>query len=1497
MKNSCSLFFALLFLNIHAQNADTAQTLPQLIGIIDTTADFLQVRNSAYLNFDISLSHQIRMMVRSIPEVITIETSPVSELQSLVIEFRGLPPNSLFHIYVDSLSNHFTEHTGTEGHISLSINPSIPHLIILQPRPSTLFLKDDGWYRSVLGGESEKISDWTDSLEWDKRSRVALIKKEIRQTIEVTAGECEIRGTGEGKLQGSNTNGLFIVGRRVTVSDLSFSGFATGLSLYSDSNIVRNCIFSQCNTAVYVSNNYGTRITGGNLITGNRFTSNTTSVQLYSPQPSVVELNFINAGVNGVVVRAQDICLSNFFQNVTNSITLVNARGSLVKGNIINGGDYGLTLQNSQQNIITRNIFDNSRYSVSLSLSSQNRFLSNKFNSSVQNVKYFTNAELNWFSSGPAWRGNWWSNHQYSWPYYPKPGDADNYPYVFSWGRLEDMNYESEGPFTIVTADYPPDGPNGWYNSNPRIRISSTENSGGVGFWKTVYYETNSTGYFRNDLINSPNVNFLATQDGITAYTAYGVDFFGNAGNPSMLIIKKDQKPPVPEIAVLPELKAEGVIRLSPPTAQDELAGKVIGSTNGSMVLENPGSYEINWVYDDKHGNKSYQLQKATVLSVTAPAMPALKDLSAECAFTITAPVIADDIVDGSIAGMCSAGQLPAIVSGLGEHVIYWTFTNSRGASTIGSQKITIIDTTYPIWSSFPNDTVIEASRAQVAVSLAAPLANDNCGSVDIRSDAPDKYSLGTTKVTFSARDIAGNVSRRSVLVTIKDNTPPVVPVLDDIRSECDLVISKAPLAADLVDGSISAVSDQGPLPLLINGLGEHIVNWSFTDQQGNISRAYQKIIIFDQTAPVFVFVPADTVIEATGKETTFKFATAVADDNCGTASVFCDAPDTFQLGMTTVFFTATDLAGNTTTDSAVVNVKDQTPPLVSSLKTDTVECSYTVTRAPEATDLVDGKVAGTADKGGLPLTFNELGEHTIVWSFTDSRGNTSTATQKIVVVDRTPPSFTSVPRDTVLEASGNLTSITLGNATAFDNCGTAAVSSDAPSAYPIGATKVNFTAVDRAGNRSNVSVTVTVQDQSAPSVPVLPDLEGECSYTVTQAPEALDLVDGKIAGTADKVGLPFTFNELGEHTIVWSFSDSRGNTSTATQKIVVVDRTPPSFTSVPRDTVLEASGNLTSFTLGNATAFDNCGTAAVSSDAPSAYPIGATKVNFTAVDRAGNRSNVSVTVTVQDRTAPAAPKLSDLEGECSYTVTQAPEALDLVDGKIAGTADKGGLPFTFNELGEHTIVWSFSDSRGNTSTAMQWITIVDSTVPTISEVPDSLVLIAEGTVGAQTTIKPLVSDNCDVAPILSSDAPSLFSIGSTIVHFEAIDKAGNRSSAQTIVRVHYDFRGFESPLGNDGSSERKSGSTVPVKFKLLSRNGQPIGTAVVRIFVAMEGSSLFAPAECSGNSAVGNLFRYDGDSDHYIYNMSTKGMAEGNWVIKAVLDDGTAYTCPITLR
>ncbi|MBO48509.1 MAG: hypothetical protein CL686_00040, partial [Candidatus Nitrosopelagicus sp.] len=127
------------------------------------------------------------------------------------------------------------------------------------------------------------------------------------------------------------------------------------------------------------------------------------------------------------------------------------------------------------------------------------------------------------------------------------------------------------------------------------------------------------------------------------------------------------------------------------------------------------------------------------------------------------------------------------------------------------------------------------------------------------------------------------------------------------------------------------------------------------------------------------------------------------------------------------------------------------------------------------------------------------------------------------------------VPEDVLVEASGSLTIVNIGEALATDESGIYSLSNNAPSSFPLGINTIIWTAVDGAGNMAIASQTVTIQDTIPPKISSLDDIILEAKSS------ELNLVTIDIPETTDEVGVMSITNDapetfpLGETIVTWT--------------------------------------------------------------------------------------------------------------------------------------------------------------------------------------------------------------------------------------------------------------------------------------------------------------------------------------------------------------------------
>lgn len=425
------------------------------------------------------------------------------------------------------------------------------------------------------------------------------------------------------------------------------------------------------------------------------------------------------------------------------------------------------------------------------------------------------------------------------------------------------------------------------------------------------------------------------------------------------------------------------------------------------------------------------------------------------------------------------------------------------------------------------------------------------------------------------------------------------------------------------------------------------------------------------------------------------------AMDNC-VGAVTGTHNATFPITVSTpVTWTYNDGNGNTSTQIQNVVINDNTPPVANqtSLPTITAQCSVTSLVAPAATDNCAGAITGTHN-ATFPITANT----TIIWTYNDGNGNTSTQTQSVVLNDNTAPSPNLASLPTLTDQCA-VTSLVAP--TALDNC-TGSITGTHNASLPItSSASITWTYNDGNGNTSTQTQNVVINDITAPVAdnPSLASVTAECSLITLSAPTATDNCGGTIVGTHNTV-FPMYLSQ----TITWTFDDGNGNTSTQTQNISIVDVTAPAPDS-PSLADLTSECEITNLTA--PTASDNCVGMIIGSHNASLPITASTTVTWTYDDGSGNTSTQVQNVLINDVTAPVPNQanLSEIIAYCDVQTIVDPLASDNCNGMVSGTTAT-----TFPISTTTTITWTYDDGNGNVSTQNQVVTIntIDATVNSI---------------------------------------------------------------------------------------------------------------------------------------------------------------------------------------
>ena len=457
----------------------------------------------------------------------------------------------------------------------------------------------------------------------------------------------------------------------------------------------------------------------------------------------------------------------------------------------------------------------------------------------------------------------------------------------------------------------------------------------------------------------------------------------------------------------------------------------------------------------------------------------------------------------------------------------------------------------------------------------------------------------------------------------------------------------------------------------------------------------------------------------------------------------------------------------------------------------------------------------------GAPLS---LGANTITLTAFDRSGNTASCTVTVTVVDQIDPTI-ACPPDEEVAVDGNcqytVPDLT-GGAAVDDNCSDMANITVAQT--PVqgsvrsgdGTTVlVTLTATDEAGNAANCTYTLTLADQTPPTItcPIvgeqtLSNTPDDCTFNLFDyrgQVQRQDNCSGYNQITVVQSPAPGTsITEPGTVTITMTATDAAGNSTTCTFDQVIVDRDPPQlicgqFAPIPPN--MGTCDYTVPDVIATSTITDNCGSGTPPLTVTQSPAAGTTftglfqNVTVTATDASGN-SNSCVTTLLPGEDPPAtivcpADQTLLADGDCfvplpDYTGQATTDGC----GPITVTQAPGpGTPVANTT----TVTLTARNSAGVETTCTFSVDVDDITPPTIN-CPATQTLAVDGTCAVPLpdyTGQASTADNCDPAKggvmVTQSPGPgTLYTINDSpvTVTLTATDASGNTADCGFTVEL-----------------------------------------------------------------------------------------------------------------
>ncbi|MGB0260008.1 MAG: immunoglobulin-like domain-containing protein, partial [Flavobacteriaceae bacterium] len=738
-----------------------------------------------------------------------------------------------------------------------------------------------------------------------------------------------------------------------------------------------------------------------------------------------------------------------------------------------------------------------------------------------------------------------------------------------------------------------------------------------------------------------------------------------------------------------------------------------------------------------------------------------------------------------------------------GSYTITYDVTDASGASaTQQTRTVIVLDTEPPIINLLGISPVLVyqgQTYSDAGVTVSDNVDSPNDIAVVVNNDVNPNIA-GTYSVIYNATDSAGNSAVTVVRdVEVKDTEPPLVTVLGSNPYEINQGVTyvdpnPSVNAIDNVDGNISnQVQSTGSTYINENIPGTYPVTYTVDDAAGNQGSAIRSVIVLDTEPPVINLIGSNSAEVNQGDSYTDAGATVSDNVDSNVSLVSQDNVNTNIPGAYSYIYTASDSSGNDAAPAVRnVTVLDTEAPVIVLLGTDPYYIDqdvFFVDPGFSASDNVDGNMNDVVVPSGnvntaLPDTY------TRTYTATDSSSNTFTITRQVIVNDTERPVIViegdnpfNISQNQAFNDPGVTITDNVDDVSQIQTSSTGTVDITTPGQY-----NITYQATDTSGNNA-ISKTrvVVVSDSEDPVITLL----GSNPITIDQGTAynepgatASDNQDGTL--TVVITGDTVDINSPGDYSIIYSATDSAGNSVSITRTVIVLDKEAPVI-QLDGPVTTQINQGVTYIDQG-ASVSDNHDTNVilveqnnVNSNVPGTYTY-----TYNATDSAGNTAIPAIrNVTVVDTEAPTinllGPNNLSINQNANYT-EQGATATDNVDGNVSvsitGTVDT-------STPGVYIRYYDAIDAAGNPATQVtRTITVLDTEAPIITVLganPDS---VNQGTVYNDPGATAEDNGN-NIGPVVASPATlDTSNAGTFNIIYSIEDSSGNSATAVRTVEI-----------------------------------------------------------------------------------------------------------------
>jgi len=438
----------------------------------------------------------------------------------------------------------------------------------------------------------------------------------------------------------------------------------------------------------------------------------------------------------------------------------------------------------------------------------------------------------------------------------------------------------------------------------------------------TAYVDPGSTADTGETVtVDTSSLNMAVSGTYTVTYSATDLD--GNTGTASRTVIVEDTIAPTITL-IDPDENPKTVERYStyidPGATTNGDGDVVVSSTVNTSIV---GSYTVTYSATDADGNQSQASRGVNVVDTKLP----VASLVGANSITVERYSVWED-VDPGLTDFDEGSYLD-YVSGFDNTVVSvqlvtYHLSDGVNSNTI-TRAVTVQDTTAPVITLANGDEGTTTYTVERGTTYVDPGATTDTGeTVTVNTSQLNMAVSGTYTVTYSATDADDNTGTAFRYVIVEDTNAPVITLANGDEGTTTYTVERGTTYVDpgaTTDTGETVTVDTSELNMAVSDT--YTVTYSATDADGNTGTAFRYVIVEDNNAPV-ITLSGDNPY-------TVELGTAYVDPGATTDTGEPVTVDTSQNpgtngGTWTVYYSATDAAGNTGTATRTVKNEVRQP-------------------------------------------------------------------------------------------------------------------------------------------------------------------------------------------------------------------------------------------------------------------------------------------------------------------------------------------------------------------------------------------------------------------------------------------------------------------------------------------------------------------------------------------------------------------------------------------